>query len=78
MSATAIAVFKSMRPPFLILAPICVLVGVAIAMQQHGQIAADLAIWVFIGALTAQISVNTFNEYLDYASGLDIMTNLFT
>jgi 1,4-dihydroxy-2-naphthoate octaprenyltransferase len=75
MSATATAVIKSTRPPFLILAPICVLLGIAIAMQLHREIDADLAIWVFIGAFTAQISVNTFNEYLDYASGLDSMTD---
>lgn len=75
MSATAIAVFKSMRPTFLILAPICVLLGIAIAMQLHREIDAGLATWVFIGAFTAQISVNTFNEYLDYASGLDSITD---
>ena len=68
------AVVKSMRPPFLILTPVCIFLGIAVALQLHGSVNADLAILVVIGALAAHISVNTFNEYFDYSSGLDLIT----
>jgi 1,4-dihydroxy-2-naphthoate octaprenyltransferase len=75
MSTKTIAVIRSMRPSFLLLTPVCVLLGVAIAIQLHGHVRIDLCVLVLIGALSAHISVNTFNEYLDFASGLDNLTD---
>lgn len=74
MTSKTIAVYKSTRPPFLILTPICVLLGVAVALQDHGSVNISLTILVLLGALSAHISANTFNEYFDFASGLDNLT----
>ncbi len=64
---------KTTRPPFLILTPVCLLVGLA-ASGYAPQCHADL-VWVVIGALLAHISVNMLNEYQDFQSGLDLATN---
>jgi 1,4-dihydroxy-2-naphthoate octaprenyltransferase len=63
-----------MRPPFLILAPACVAVGVGTAYWQTGQLNWLQVLLVAIGGLTAHISVNAFNEYFDFKSGLDAKT----
>ncbi len=62
------------RPPFLILTPACVAVGVGTALWQTHQINWLHVLLVLIGALSAHISVNVFNEYFDYKSGLDART----
>ncbi|OQY45395.1 MAG: prenyltransferase [Anaerolineaceae bacterium 4572_78] len=63
-----------MRVPFLILTPACVLLGVGTAMWVHNQVNIFQAILVLIGAVSAHISVNAFNEYFDFQSGLDLKT----
>jgi 1,4-dihydroxy-2-naphthoate octaprenyltransferase len=63
-----------MRLPFLILTPACVLLGLATAIWTTGGINWFHFVLVLIGALAAHISVNTFNEYFDYKSGLDART----
>ncbi|SDX60593.1 prenyltransferase [Marinobacter mobilis] len=69
------SVLMSMRLPFLVLAPVCVLLGLATALMSKGQVAvADLLV-VLIGAVAAHISVNTLNEYQDFHSGLDAQTS---
>lgn len=66
--------FRAMRAPFLILAPICVLLGIASAHHQGVVLnALDIAL-VLLAALFAHISVNTFNEHSDFRSGLDALT----
>lgn len=70
--------FKSllglMRLPFLVLSPVCVAIGVGTAHWQTGIINWWHVLLVLIGALSAHISVNTFNEYFDFRSGLDART----
>lgn len=67
--------FKTSRPPFLLLTPACLFVGYAIALSsEHNIHTMDLFI-VLLGALSAHISVNTFNEYFDFKSGLDTLTS---
>lgn len=70
--------FKSlpglMRLPFLVLSPVCVAIGVGTAHLQTGVINWWQVILILIGALSAHISVNTFNEYFDFKSGLDART----
>lgn len=62
------------RLPFLILAPACVLVGVAMAhWEGHALSGLNVAL-VILGAVMAHISVNAFNEYFDCRSGLDKLT----
>ena len=63
-----------MRAPFLMLAPACVAVGVGSAYWQTHEINWLKIFLVLIGGLSAHISVNAFNEYFDFKSGLDTKT----
>lgn len=64
-----------MRLPFLILAPICALLAISVvAYQLPDRLSVLKIILVVIGAISAHISVNTFNEYFDFKSGLDFKT----
>ena len=63
-----------MRLPFLILPPACVVLGLATAIWTEGTVNWFHFVLVLIGAVSAHISVNTFNEYFDYKSGLDEKT----
>jgi 1,4-dihydroxy-2-naphthoate octaprenyltransferase len=66
--------FGPMRLPFLILTPACVLLGLGTAVWSFGQINILHFILALIGAISAHISVNAFNEYFDFRSGLDSRT----
>lgn len=70
----AAAVVRAFRPNFLVLAPLCAGLGVAVAWQQGGSPALIDTLLVFIGALLAHAAVNLFNEYEDFVSGLDMIT----
>ena len=63
-----------MRLPFLILTPACVVLGLATAIWTDGAINWFHFFLVLIGAVSAHISVNAFNEYFDFRSGLDEKT----
>jgi 1,4-dihydroxy-2-naphthoate octaprenyltransferase len=63
-----------MRFNFLILTPACVLLGFGTAVWTAGTVSTSLAILALVGALCAHISVNAFNEYYDFKSGLDFTT----
>ena len=63
-----------MRLPFLILTPSCVLLGFGTAIWSAGHVNAFYFILALIGAVSAHISVNAFNEYFDFKSGLDFKT----
>ena len=63
-----------MRVPFLILTPACVLLGVGTATWSSGEVSTLYLLLAFIGAVSAHISVNALNEYFDFRSGLDLMT----
>lgn len=63
-----------MRPPFLILAPACVLVGLGSAYLQTGQINWFYFVLTVIAGVSAHISVNAFNEYFDFKTGVDSHT----
>lgn len=63
-----------MRVPFLILAPACVIAGLGTAIWSQGAVSAWHAVLAFIGGLCAHISVNAFNEYFDFKSGVDSRT----
>jgi len=64
-----------MRLPFLILAPACALLGIGTAEWEAGHVEVFQVILVFIGAIAAHISVNAFNEYYDFKSGVDSRTH---
>jgi 1,4-dihydroxy-2-naphthoate octaprenyltransferase len=62
------------RPPFLILAPACVLVGLGSAYLQTGHINWFYFVLTVIAGVCAHISVNAFNEYFDYKTEVDTRT----
>ena len=63
-----------MRLPFLVLTPACVVLGLGTAVWTEGTVNWFHFVLVLIGAISAHISVNSFNEYFDYKSGLDEKT----
>jgi 1,4-dihydroxy-2-naphthoate octaprenyltransferase len=63
-----------MRPAFLVLTPVCVLLGLSSALVTQVSVSAFLCVVVLLGAVCAHISVNTLNEYHDFRSGLDLKT----
>ena len=67
-------ILQAIRPPFLILTPVCVFLGTSTALAAQGSIDSMLLVLVVIGALCAHISVNTLNEHADFKSGLDLVT----
>ncbi len=64
-----------MRLPFVILTPACVLVGLGTAVWSTGEVNYSYFTLALIGAIAAHISVNAFNEYFDFKSGLDHRTH---
>jgi 1,4-dihydroxy-2-naphthoate octaprenyltransferase len=64
-----------MRVPFLILTPACVSVGVGTAVWTTGTVNISHIMLILAGAICAHISVNAFNEYFDFKSGLDFKTD---
>ncbi|WP_288372886.1 prenyltransferase [uncultured Marinobacter sp.] len=71
----AVAVVRASRPNFLVLAPLCVGLGLAVAWQQGEPPALLDTLLVFIGAILAHAAVNLLNEYEDFVSGLDLTTS---
>ncbi len=67
--------FLTTRPPFLLLTPICVFLGLSTALKQTNEVNLLLACFILIGAIFAHVSVNMLNEYYDFKSGLDLKTD---
>lgn len=67
-------VLGPMRPPFLLLPPACVALGAGVATWRTGELHLTSLVLALFGALCAHISVNAFNEYFDFRSGLDRAT----
>lgn len=67
--------WRTLRPPFLLLTPACVSVGLASASRLPGAVidAATLAL-VLGGAVAAHAGVNVLNEWHDAVTGLDERT----
>lgn len=70
-----IACIPAMRPPFLLLAPICVLLGQSIAVYHQFEFQLLSFVLATLGALFSAITVNCLNEYQDFHSGLDLITS---
>jgi len=68
------ALLGPMKPPFLILTPACVFLGLGSALWTSDRINISYLILTLTGALAAHISVNALNEYFDFKSGLDFRT----
>jgi len=67
-------ILKTTRPAFLVLAPVCVLLGLASALTVQATVSVSLLLVILLGAVLAHVSVNTLNEYHDFTSGLDLKT----
>ncbi|MCE5211342.1 MAG: prenyltransferase [Deltaproteobacteria bacterium] len=68
------ALIGPMRPNFLVLTPACVLLGIATAFWSGASLDPVIIILILAGALLAHTSVNALNEYHDFKSGLDLVT----
>ena len=62
------------RPNFMVLTPICVLLGVAVAILDAGRVDVTDALVALLGGVLAHAAVNLLNEYDDFKSGLDAIT----
>jgi 1,4-dihydroxy-2-naphthoate octaprenyltransferase len=69
------SIFRSMRIPFLSLTLVCVFLGASVAVANNISISIPLLMLALLGALLAHISVNSLNEYFDFKSGLDLITD---
>lgn len=67
-------IIQSTRPPFLLLTPICVLLGVSFVHYNQFAINYTLVFLILLGATLAHIGANALNEYQDFTSGLDLNT----
>ena len=65
--------FLETRPQFLILSLVLAFLGTSIAWHA-GSFQLGYAVVAFIGLLLAHISVQAFNDYFDYRSGIDLET----
>lgn len=72
MSAAS-RILGPMRVPFLALALVCAALGVATA-RHAGSVDWRFAALAIVAAVAAHVSVNAFNEVLDFRSGLDLRT----
>jgi len=63
-----------MRLPFIILTPACVFLGLASGTRDAESVRIFNVVLMLLAAVSAHISVNAFNEYFDYKSGLDYRT----
>jgi 1,4-dihydroxy-2-naphthoate octaprenyltransferase len=71
---TLSTVIQTTRPSFLLLAVVTVFLGFGLAFDYAGVVNYFDAALALIGGVLAHISVNTFNEYFDFRSGLDATT----
>lgn len=68
------ALLQAMRLPFVILSPLCVLLGLGAALYEGVTVSYLYFALALIGAVLGHISVNCLNEYADFTSGLDLNT----
>lgn len=71
MNTNLATVFQASRPKFLLLGPLCVLLGISMAFHQQSVINVGNAALCLLLAVFSHISVNLFNEYHDAKTGLD-------
>jgi 1,4-dihydroxy-2-naphthoate polyprenyltransferase len=64
-------VFATLRPPFLLLPPVTVTLGLATTLATGHSINTLYFLLALAGGLLAHAGVNSLNEYLDFTSGLD-------
>lgn len=65
---------QTTRPPFLVLTPACLVLAIGVSIEQGAQANTLNILLILSVGLLAHISVNSFNEYFDFKSGLDFKT----
>ncbi|MBM3700194.1 MAG: prenyltransferase [Actinobacteria bacterium] len=68
--------FLETRPQYLLLSVILAFLGTSIAWYYQGTVNAWHAILAGLGLVFTHISVNTFNDYFDFKSGIDLRTEV--
>ena len=66
--------FAIARVNFLTLTLACLLLALALSYTLLGGVNSEIVGWVVAAGLLAHVSVNAFNEYFDFHSGLDFKT----
>nr|WP_297459412.1 prenyltransferase [uncultured Halomonas sp.] len=74
MAAKLLACVQATRPPFLLLAPLCALLGVTAALAAGLAPGVTDTLLVLGGSVSAHAAANLLNEYHDFRSGLDALT----
>lgn len=69
-----LACWRSARPNFLVLSPLCAGLAVTTAWQDGHAPEGQAILLVLLAALLAHAAVNLFNEHHDFVSGLDATT----
>lgn len=67
-------IFQTTRPSFLILTPICIALAVSTALLTSSYVNLTEVALILMAGLMAHVSVNAINEYADFKSGLDLLT----
>lgn len=67
-------ILATARPAFLVLAPCCLSIALAFACIQGETLRPIQLMLILLASVTAHASVNMFNEYADFVSGLDFHT----
>lgn len=62
------------RVNFLSLTVVCIALAATASWQAGYSVNSSLLAWVTLVGLSAHVSVNAFNEYFDFKSGLDFLT----
>ncbi len=76
MSPQTAVLLHTARPNFLLLTPVSVFLGAAVATAEvTTPIPFGWLLLALVGAITAHVSVNMLNEYEDFRSGLDFETD---
>ena len=65
---------RTSRPAFLLITPVQVFLAWMAAIDAHRIVALQDVILVLLAALAAHISVNALNEYSDFHTGVDALT----
>jgi 1,4-dihydroxy-2-naphthoate octaprenyltransferase len=65
---------RTSRPAFLLITPVQVFLAWMAAIDAHRIVALQDVVLVLLAALAAHISVNAFNEYSDFHTGVDALT----
>jgi len=71
---TAATLIATTRPAFLLLAPACMLLGIGTTVHGGSPVGGVDILLALLGGIAAHAAVNALNEYFDFRSGLDAMT----